>query len=66
MLAVDLKYNQVYKSTLQTIKPCTALRGGYFQLVGSPVDFSWWKEILLVHVLCGNIFEPHVLTHQTP
>lgn len=68
MLAVDLKYIQVHKGTLQTVKPCPRLRvcSVISNLVRVPVDFSWWREMLLVHVPCGSIFEPHVLTHQTP
>ena len=68
MLAVDFKYIQVHKGTLQTIKPCLSLRvrSVISNLVRVSVDFSWWREILLVRVLCGSIFEPHVLTHQSP
>lgn len=53
MLAVDFKYIQVHKGALQTIKPCPCLRvcSVISNLVRVPVDFSWWREILLVHIL---------------
>lgn len=42
MLAVDFKYIQVHKGTLQTIKPCLSLRvrSVISNLVRVTVDFS--------------------------
>lgn len=68
MVAVVPKPNQVLQKhfpNYQALYRCERLIC-YFQLVGAPVNFSWRKEILLVAVLHGSIFEPHVLTHQTP